>query len=152
MNFSDIYTNPNIPDPGFNIDLEYDLDNATAYDWTETKEKEKNFLDIFTDELQKSGYFDQSKQETKKRDVYGDRRRSSGDTVADLGGGNTAITPDTSALIQSQMAMANQQQQPGLGSTLGSAAGTAIGTTIAGPLGATIGGGLGSFVGNLLPF
>ena len=148
----DILTNPNIPDMGFDIDLQYDLDKAPAYDWTKSKEKEKNFLDIFTDELQKSGYFDQSKEDTKKRDVYGDRRRSSGDTVADLGGGNTAINPDTSSLIQSQMAMANQQQQPGFGSTLGSAAGTAIGTSIGGPLGGTIGGGIGNFVGNLLPF
>jgi len=152
MNYSDILTNPNIPDMGFDIDIEYDLGTTPKYDWTKSKEKEKNFLDIFTEELQKSGYFDQSKEETKKRDVYGDRRRSSGDTVADLGGGNTAINPDTSSLIQSQMAMANQQQQAGLGSTLGSAAGTAIGTGIGGPLGGTIGGGIGSFVGNLLPF
>lgn len=138
---------------GFDFDLKYDLDKAPAYDWSTGDEKpEKNFLDIFTDELQKSGYFDQSKDETKKRDIYGDRRRSSGDTVADLGGGNTAVTPDTSALIQSQMALANQQQQAGFGSTLGSAAGTAIGTGIGGPLGGTIGGGIGSFVGNLLPF
>ena len=151
MDYSDIWTNTDF-DPGFNIDLKYDLKNAPKYDWTETKEKEKTFLDIFTDELTKSGYFDQSKEETKKRDVYGDRRRSSGDTVADLGGGNTAVNPDTSALIQSQMAMANQQQQGGLGSTLGGAAGTAIGFGIGGPLGANIGGGLGSFVGNLLPF
>ena len=153
MNPIDILTNPNIPDMGFDIDLKYDLKNDPEYDWSAGDEKpEKNFLDIFTDELQKSGYFDQSKEDTKKRDVYGDRRRSSGDTVADLGGGNTAINPDTSSLIQSQLAMANQQQQGGLGSTLGSAAGTAIGTSIGGPLGGTIGGGLGNFVGNLLPF
>ena len=152
MNFSDILTNPNIPDMGYDVDLEYDLDKAPAYDWTKGKEKEKNFLDIFTDELQKSGYFDKSKEDTKKRDVYGDRRRSSGDTVADLGGGNTAINPDTSSLIQSQMAMLNQQQQPGLGQTIAGAGGTAIGTAIGGPLGGTIGGGIGNLVGGLLPF
>ena len=91
--------------------------------------KEKNFLDRFTDELQKSGYFDQSKEDTKKRDVYGDRRRSSGDTVADLGGGNTAVTPDSASLVQAQMAMANQQQQPGLGGQL-AGAGAAAGVSM----------------------
>ena len=129
MNFSDILTNPNIPDMGYDIDLEYDLDKAPAYDWTKGKEKEKNFLDIFTDELQKSGYFDKSKEDTKKRDVYGDRRRSSGDTVADLGGGNTAVTPNSAALVQAQMAMANQQQQPGLGGQI-AGAGAAAGVSM----------------------
>mgnify|MGYP003115742505 FL=1 len=149
----DILTNPNVPDMGFGFDLELDLDKAPAYDWSAGDDKpEKNFLDVFTDELQKSGYFDQSKNETKRRDVYGDRRRSSGDTVADLGGGNTAVNPDTSSLIQSQLAMANQQQQPGLGQTIAGAGGTAIGTSIGGPLGGTIGGGIGSFLGGLLPF
>ena len=130
MNFSDILTNPNIPDMGYDIDLEYDLDKAPAYDWTaDSKKPEKNFLDRFTDELQKSGYFDQSKEDTKKRDVYGDRRRSSGDTVADLGGGNTAVTPDSASLVQAQMALANQQQQPGLGGQL-AGAGAAAGVSM----------------------
>ena len=155
MNFAGGLTNPNIPDTGFDFDLKYDFDKAPAYDWSAgDKEPGKNFLDVFRDELQKSGYFDQSKEETKKRDVYGDRRRSSeaGDTVADLGGGNTAVNPNTSSLIQSQMAMLNQQQQPGFGQTIVGAGGTALGTAIGGPIGGTIGGGIGNLVGGLLPF
>ena len=127
----DILTNPNINyDPGFDIDLKYDLSKDPAYDWSaDTKTPEKSFLDRFADELQGKGYFDSSKEETKRRDVYGDRRRSSGDTVADLGGGNTAVNPNTSSLIQSQLAMANQQQQPGVGGQIagmGAAAGASM--------------------------
>ncbi len=157
MNFSDILSNPNVPDTGFDFDLKYDFDKAPQYDWSAGDEKPgKNFLDVFSDELQKSGYFDQSKEETKKHDVYGDRRRSSGsgDTVADLGGGNTAVNPNTSSLIQSQMAMLNQQQQPGMGSQLvgaGAAAGVSMIPGV-GPFLAPLAGGLGSAVGNLLPF
>ena len=143
----DILTNPNVPDMGFGFDLELDLDKAPAYDWSAGDDKpEKNFLDVFTDELQKSGYFDQSKNETKRRDVYGDRRRSSGDTVADLGGGNTAVNPGTSSLIQSQLAMANQQQQPGVGGQLagmGAAAGASMIPGV-GPFIAPFAGNLGS--------
>ena len=169
MDYSDIWTNTDF-DPGFNIDLKYDLKNAPKYDWTETKEKEKTFLDIFTDELTKSGYFDQSKEETKKRDVYGDRRRSSGDTVADLGAGNTAISPDTQSLINTQLAAAQMANQPsqgrmagqaiggalgaGAGASLlagaggigGASLGTAMGTAALGPIGAIAGGLLGGLL------
>ena len=115
---------------GFDLDLKYDLDKAPAFDWTAGDAKpEKSFLDTFKNNLEKSGYFDQSKEDTKKRDVYGDRRRSSGsgDTVADLGGGATAVNPNTSALIQSQLAMMNQG--PGLGGQL-AGAGAAAGVSM----------------------
>ena len=47
----------------------------------------------------KEGFLGQSQRDTRNYDIYGDRRRSAGDTVADLGGGNTAVTPDTQTLI-----------------------------------------------------
>lgn len=133
--------------------------------------KENIFLDTFKEKLQenlKDGFLSQSKRDTRNRDIYGDRRRSSGDTVADLGGGNTAVTPDTQALINTQLAMANQPNQgrmagQALGGTLGSAAGagllakagglagagfgTILGTAALGPLGALAGGALGGLFG-----
>ena len=146
MNFSDVYKNTNL-DPGFNIDLEFDLDKAPAYDWSaDTKTPEKGFLDRFTDELQGKGYFDQSKEETKKRDVYGDRRRSAGDTVADLGGGNTAVNPNTSSLIQSQMAMMNKG--PGLGGQI-AGAGAAAGVSMIPGVGPALAPFAGNFVSGL---
>ena len=98
------------------------------------KKKENVFLDAFKERLQKDlqdGFLGESRAASKNYDIYGDRRRvsSTGNTVADLGGGNTAINPDTSALIQSQMAMANQQQQPGLGGQL-AGAGAAAGVSM----------------------
>ena len=149
MNFADGLTNPNIPDMGFDFDLKYDFDKAPAYDWSAGDEKPgKNFLDVFSDELQKSGYFDQSKEETKKHDVYGDRRRSSeaGDTVADLGGGNTAVNPNTSSLIQSQMAMMNKG--PGLGGQL-AGAGAAAGVSMIPGVGPALAPFAGNFVSGL---
>ena len=134
------------------------------------KKKENIFLDTFKEKLQenlKEGFLGQSKKDTRNYDIYGDRRRSSGDTVADLGGGNTAINPDTQTLINSQLAAAQMANQPSqgrmagqkLGGALGSAAGasllagaggigaaglgTVLGTAALGPLGAIAGGFLG---------
>ena len=135
------------------------------------KKKENIFLDTFKEKMQenlKEGFLGQSQRDTRNYDIYGDRRRSSGDTVADLGGGNTAVTPDTQTLINSQLAMANQPNQgrmagQALGGTLGSAAGagllakaggmagagfgTILGTAALGPIGAIAGGALGGLFG-----
>ena len=135
------------------------------YDYT--KNKNKIFLDTFKEKMKENleeGFLGQSQQDTRARDIYGDRRRSSGDTVADLGGGNTAISPDTQSLINSQLAAAQMANQPSqgrmagqpLGGALGAGAGasllagaggigaaslgTAMGTAALGPLGAIAGG------------
>ena len=145
---------------------------ADIYGYNKKDEKKENiFLDTFKEKLQenlKDGFLSKSKEESRKYDIYGDRRRSTGNTVADLGGGNTAVTPDTQALINTQLAMANQPNQgrmagEKLGGALGSAAGasllagaggisaagmgTVLGTAALGPLGMLAGGAIGSLFG-----
>ena len=136
------------------------------------KKKENVFLDAFKERLQKDledGFLGESRAASKNYDIYGDRRRvsSTGNTVADLGGGNTAITQDNSALINSQLAMLNQPNPnrmagQSLGGTLGAAAGagvlakagglagagmgTILGTAALGPIGAIAGGLLGGLL------
>ena len=45
---------------------------------------------------EKFDIFEALSKRTPNNNIYGDRRSSQlGDTVADLGGGNTAVTPDT---------------------------------------------------------
>lgn len=157
--------------PDFDLD-KTDRDVATMEEiYGHNKKKENIFLDTFKEKMQenlKGGFLGQSQKDTRKYDIYGDRRRSSGDTVADLGGGNTAINPDTQTLINTQLAMANQPNQgrmagQQLGGALGSAAGasllagaggigaaglgTVLGTAALGPLGALAGGALGGLFG-----
>ena len=158
-------------DPGFNIPMQggFYPDRgvlADEYYKPDLDEKpEKSFLDNFKSALEKSGsYLGRTQQDSRRYDIYGDRRRSGGDTVADLGGGNTLSAPDSALATQLQMqALQRQGQQGGVGrmagSILGNAAGTAAATSIGagagtflgsalGPLGA-LGGGL---LGGLLPF
>ena len=153
--------------PDFDLN-QTDRDIATMEEiYGKNKKKENIFLDTFKEKMQenlKEGFLGQSQRDTRNYDIYGDRRRSSGDTVADLGGGNTAVLPDTQALINQQMMMANQPSQgrmagQALGGALGSAAGasllagagglagagmgTVLGTAALGPIGAIAGGFLG---------
>ena len=118
--------------PDFDLN-QTDRDIATMEEiYGKNQKKENIFLDTFKEKMQenlKEGFLGQSQRDTRNRDIYGDRRRSSGDTVADLGGGNTAVTPDSASLVQAQMAMANQQQQPGLGGQL-AGAGAAAGVSM----------------------
>ena len=160
--------------PDFDLN-KTDRDIATMEEIYGKNEKKENiFLDTFKEKLQenlKEGFLGQSQRDTRNYDIYGDRRRSSGDTVADLGGGNTAVTPDTQTLINSQLAAAQMARQPSqgrmagqqLGGALGSAAGasllagaggigaaglgTVLGTAALGPLGALAGGVLGGLFG-----
>ena len=115
------------------------------------EKKENIFLDTFKEKLQenlKDGFLSKSKDESKKYDIYGDRRRSSGDTVADLGGGNTAVLPDTSALINQQMMMANQPSQGRMaGQALGGSIGGALGTSMIAKAGGAAAAGLGTTIG-----
>lgn len=156
--------------PDFDLN-QTDRDIATMEEIYGKNEKKENiFLDTFKEKMQenlKGGFLGQSQKDTKRYDIYGDRRRSSGDTVADLGGGNTAVNPDTQTLINSQLAAAQMARQPSqgrmagqaLGGALGSAAGasllagaggigaaglgTVLGTAALGPVGAIAGGLLG---------
>tara|TARA_R100000278_G_scaffold119591_1_gene101176 strand:- start:240 stop:761 length:522 start_codon:yes stop_codon:yes gene_type:complete len=158
-------------DPGFNIPMQggfYPDRGITVDDYYEPEleaKPEKSFLDNFKSALEKSGsYLGKTQQDSRRYDIYGDRRRSGGDTVADLGGGNTLSAPDSALAAQLQMqALQNQGQQGGVGrmagSILGNAAGTAAATSLGagagtflgsalGPIGALAGGAL----GGLLPF
>jgi len=121
----------------------------------ENEEPESTFLDRFKDQLEKGGYFEKSKEDSKRYDIYGDRRRSSGgDTVADLGGGNTLMSPDSSIATQAQLA-GMQNQQKGLGQTLGGGIGAAAGAAVGGPFApvtSVLGRFAGDFLGGLLPF
>ena len=156
--------------PDFDLN-QTDRDIATMEEiYGKNQKKENIFLDTFKEKMQenlKEGFLGQSQRDTRNRDIYGDRRRSSGDTVADLGGGNTAINPDTQTLINTQLAAAQMANQPSqgrmagqaLGGSLGTAAGasllagaggigaaglgTVLGTAALGPLGAIAGGFLG---------
>ena len=121
----------------------------------ENEEPESTFLDRFKDQLEKGGYFEKSKEDSKQYDIYGDRRRSSGgDTVADLGGGNTLMSPDSSIATQAQLA-GMQNQQKGLGQQLGAGTGAALGAAVGGPFApvtSVLGRFAGDFLGGLLPF
>ena len=157
---SKMYTR-DIPDTGFDVDLKYrpPYGSSSAYNWTKQEKPEDVFLNRFREELMDSGYFKKAKKDTQNYDIYGDRRRTespAGDTITDLGGGNTLSAPNSALTTQLQMQALQQQaamgNQPGLGQTIVGAGGTALGTAIGGPLGGTIGGGIGNLVGGLLPF
>ena len=137
-------------------------DPDNTFSWADQKEKESPF-DIFKGNLAEGiGSY------TKRFAGAGEKTggnitsvRAAGDTVADLGGGNTLFAPDTTTAMR--MAQAGQQQSSGgfgrmAGSILGQAGGAALGGTSAlagtafgaalGPLGAVAGAAL----GGLLPF
>lgn len=128
---------------------------ADIYGYNKKDEKKENiFLDTFKEKLQenlKDGFLSKSKEESRKYDIYGDRRRSSGDTVADLGGGNTAITPDTQSLINTQLAAAQMANQPSqgrmAGQALGGSIGGALGTSMIAKAGGAAAAGLGTTIG-----
>lgn len=161
--------------PDFDLN-KTDRDIATMEEiYGHNKKKENIFLDTFKEKMQenlKEGFLGQSREDARNYDIYGDRRRSSGsDTVADLGGGNTAVNPNTETLIDTQLAAAQLANQPSqgrmagqaLGGALGSAAGagllakaggmagagmgTILGTAALGPIGAIAGGALGGLFG-----
>ena len=158
-------------DPNKTDEAISDIEDIFGYN----KKKENIFLDKFKEKMQenlKEGFLGQSREDARNYDIYGDRRRSSGgDTVADLGGGNTAVSPDTQTLIDTQLAAAQLANQPSqgrmagqaLGGALGSAAGagllakaggmagagfgTILGSAALGPIGAIAGGALGGLFG-----
>ena len=154
-------------DPGFNIPMQggFYPERGVLHDEyykPDLEEKpEKSFLDNFKSALEKSGsYLGKTQQDSRRYDIYGDRRRSGGDTVADLGGGNTLSAPDSALATQLQMQALQQQGQQGgvgrmAGSILGQAGGAALGSTIGGTFGAALGplGAIGgAALGGLLPF
>ena len=110
---------------------------------------EDTFLNRFMKEMEEGGYFKQSKDQSSRYDIYGDRRRSGGDTVTDLGGGNTLSAPDSAAAVQAQM-MALGQKSTGqkLGGGIGAAAGAALGGPFA-PVTSVLGRFAGDFIGGL---
>lgn len=157
--------------PEFNPDKTDEDVRAIEEIYGYNKKKENVFLDTFKEKLKEElegGFLGDSKALSRKYDIYGDRRRSSaGDTVTDLGGGNTAVSPDTQALVNTQLAMMNQPNEgrmagQKLGGALGSAAGagllakagglagagmgTILGTAALGPIGAVAGGLLGGLL------
>ena len=138
-------------------------DPGSTFSWADKEEKDSPF-DIFKDTLAK-GVGSYTKRFAGAGEKSGRGTTSietAGDTVADLGGGNTLYAPDSTA-AQMRMAQAGQQGSSGgfgrmAGSILGQAGGAALGGTSAlagtafgaalGPLGAVAGAAL----GGLLPF
>ncbi len=113
-------------------------------------EPEDTFLKRFMKEMEEGGYFKQSKDQSRRYDIYGDRRRSGGgDTVSDLGGGNTLSAPDSSAAVQAQMMALQQQGQKSMGQKLGGGIGAAAGAALGGPF-APVTSVLGRFAGDFL--
>tara|TARA_R100001224_G_C4027354_1_gene151435 strand:+ start:3123 stop:3632 length:510 start_codon:yes stop_codon:yes gene_type:complete len=154
-------------DPGFDIPMQggiypdRDVLEDEYYKPDLDEKPEKSFLDNFKSALEKSGsYLGKTQQDSRRYDIYGDRRRSGGDTVADLGGGNTLSAPDSALATQLQMQALQQQGQQGgvgrmAGGVLGQAGGAALGSTIGGTFGAALGplGAIGgAALGGLLPF
>ena len=139
-------------------------DPGTTFNWADQEEKESTFGERFSDAL-KEGVGSYTKRFAGAGEKTGGNItnvKAAGDTVADLGGGNTLFVPDTTSAMR--MAQAGQQGSSGggfgrfAGSILGQAGGAALGGSAAlagtalgsalGPIGAIAGGAL----GGLLPF
>tara|TARA_R100000081_G_C4639303_1_gene77050 strand:- start:38 stop:499 length:462 start_codon:yes stop_codon:yes gene_type:complete len=136
-----------LPDDIYGSGAYYTKDDYTA----DLEEKpEDNFLNRFMKNLEEGGYFKQSKDDSRNYDIYGDRRRKSGgDTVTDLGGGNTLSSPDSSAVLDAQMAALQRAGQKSPGQQLGGGIGAALGGAVGGPL-APVTSVLGRFAGDFL--
>ena len=136
-------------------------DPGTTFNWADKEEKDSPF-DIFKDTLAE-GVGSYTKRFAGAGEKSGRGTTSietAGDTVADLGGGNTLYAPDSTA-AQMRMAQAGQQGSSGgfgrmAGRILGQAGGAALGGTSAlagtafgaalGPFGAVAGAALGSLL------
>ena len=126
-------------------------DPDNTFSWADQKEKESPF-DIFKGNLAEGiGSY------TKRFAGAGEKTggnitsvRAAGDTVADLGGGNTLFAPDTTTAMR--MAQAGQQQSSGgfgrmAGSAIGGSIGSALGTSMIAKAGGAAAAGLGTTVG-----
>ena len=154
------YFDPTYSSPLTGIDYELDPkafptwkpDPGTTFNWADQEEKEPTFGERFSDALKENvGSY------TKRFAGAGEKTggnitsvRAAGDTVADLGGGNTLFAPDTTAAMR--MAQAGQQQNPGgfgrmAGSALGGSIGSALGTSMIAKAGGAAAAGLGTTIG-----
>jgi hypothetical protein len=162
---SNPYFNPgrNPYDMGTAVDFEipaeayptWKPDPGTTFNWADQEEKEPTFGERFSDAL-KEGVGSYTKRFAGAGEKTGGNITSvkaAGDTVADLGGGNTLFAPDTTTAMR--MAQAGQQQQSSggfgrmAGSILGQAGGAALGSTVGGAFGSALGP-LGAIAGSAL--
>ena len=153
--FDPTYSSP-FPDVDYEVDPKafptWKPDPGTTFKWADQEEKEPTFGERFSDALKENvGSY------TKRFAGAGEKTggnitsiKAAGDTVADLGGGNTLFAPDTTTAMR--MAQAGQQQSSGgfgrmAGQAIGGSIGSALGTSMIAQAGGAAAAGLGTTIG-----